>query len=263
MALEEDAHLVLGHELMDGKFPAGALLLERPLPLLALAAPFVEVGLVDAPAAGAQHVVREDELMLRLARLERPLEPLVLGVADRDAPPIAVLLIVALGLLGLGAEPAVDQRRRMPVVVEDHEQRVAPGPGAVALQPADVLERRLAARVETIRAHGRKQPIAGHLDPHRDVATLVGLLVVEEGTLLVVAVHQEHAGLLAHEAEERALQQVGRRERLAGNRPRLIHAEVVADADVEIRPVGGRRLERARVELRVAALGALRMGVAL
>jgi hypothetical protein len=80
--------------------------------------------------------------MLRLARLERALEPLILRVADGDAPPVAVLLVRALVFLAaLAAEAAVDERRRMPVVVEKDEERVTPGPGAVALERADVLER--------------------------------------------------------------------------------------------------------------------------
>jgi hypothetical protein len=139
---EEDADLVLHHQPGGWAAPARALFLERALALLALAAPFVEIGFVDPAAAGAEHVVGEDELMLRLARLERALEPLILRVADGDAPPVAVLLVRALVFLAaLAAEAAVDERRRMPVVVEKDEERVTPGPGAVALERADVLER--------------------------------------------------------------------------------------------------------------------------
>ena len=96
VALEKDADLMLHHQLVDRELPARALLLEGAFALLALAAPFVEIGLVDAAASGAEDVVGEDELVLRLAGLERALEPLILSVADCDAPPVAVLLIGAL-----------------------------------------------------------------------------------------------------------------------------------------------------------------------
>ena len=171
-----------------------------------MAAPFVEVGLVHAAAAGAEHVVGEDELVLRLARLERPFEPLVLGVANGDAPPVAVFLFVTFRGLGLLAEAAIDESGRMPVVVEDYEQGVAPGPGAVGLERADVFERLGAARIEAIRADGREKTVAGFLHADGDVAAFVGLLIVEERALLMVAVHQEDAGLLADQPQERPLE---------------------------------------------------------
>ena len=49
-----------------------------------------------------------------------------------------MLLNAGLGL-GAAAEDVVHRHRRGPVGVEHHEQRVTPGPGAVALQRADVL----------------------------------------------------------------------------------------------------------------------------
>ena len=68
----------------------------------------------------------------------------------------------------------------MPVVIEDDEERVPPGPGAVGLERADVFERLGAAGVEAIRTDGREKTVAGFLHADGDVATFVGLLVVEE-----------------------------------------------------------------------------------
>ena len=264
MALEEDADLMLHHQLVDRKLPAGSLLLEGAFTLLALAAPFVEIGFVDPAATGAEDVVGEDELMLRLARLERVLEPLVLGVADGDAPPVAVLLLGALLFLAaLAAEAAVDERRRVPVVVEQDEERVTPGPGAVTLQRADLLERLGVAAVDPLVAGNRVEGVARLLHPDRDVVAFVLLQEVVERPLLVVAVHQEDLADRAHQAEERTLEQV--RDLAVGviDRADALDRKIIADADMEVGVIGGGRAERAGVEFRMAGLGALRMGVAL
>ena len=261
MALEEDAYLVLHHELVDRELPARALLFEGAFALLALAAPFVEIRLIDAAAAGAEDVVGEDELVLRLARLEDLLEPVVLGIADRDAPPVAVLLILALAVLA--AEAAVDERRGVPVVVEDDEERIAPGPGRVGLHRADLLERLRRAGIDAFVADRRVERVAGLLHADGDVVTFVLLRVVEERALLVVAVHQEDLADGAHETEERTLQEVRRLAVGLVDRADTFDREIVADADMEIGLVGRGRDERARIEVRVARLRALRMGVAL
>ena len=250
---------------MDREFPARALLLEGAFALLALAAPFVEIRLVDTAAAGAEHVVGEDELMLRLAGLERVLEPLILGVADGDAPPVAVLLVVAalLALAALSAEAAVDERRRVPVVVEQDEERVAPGPGGIALQRADVLEGLDRAGVDAFVARGRVERVAGLLHADGDVATFVLLREVEERTLFVVAVHQEDLADRTDEAEERPLQKV--RDLAVGirNRPHFLDGKIVADADMEVGLISRRGDERPRVEVRMTRLRPLRVRVAL
>ena len=264
MALEEHADLVLHHQLVDGQFPAGTLFLEGAFALLALAAPFVEIGFVDAAAAGAEDVVSEDELMLRLAGLERVLEPLVLGVADGDAPPVAVLLVGALVFLAaLAAEAAVDQRRGVPVVIEEHEERIAPGPGAVALERADVLERLGVPRVDALVARERVKRVAGLLDADRDVVTFVLLGEVEERSLLVVAVHQEDLADRTHQTEERTLEEIGDLAVRVVDRADALDREIVADADMEIRAIGRGGREGAGVEIRVAGLRAFGMRIAL
>ena len=79
----------------------------------------------------------------------------------------------------------------------------------------------------------------------------------------MVAVHQEHAGLLADQPKEGALEQVGLGEGRRRDRPDLVDAEVVADADMEVGALRRGRLQRAGVEVRMAALRAFRVGVAL
>ena len=79
----------------------------------------------------------------------------------------------------------------------------------------------------------------------------------------MVAVHQEDAGLLADQSQERPLEQVGLGQGRRGDRPDLVDAEVIADADMKVGALRRGRLQRAGVEVGMAALRAFRVGVAL
>jgi hypothetical protein len=55
--------MVIGHELVDGLFPAGAFLGEQVAAAAVFAAPFVQLGQLDAAAPGAVDVVRKGKLV--------------------------------------------------------------------------------------------------------------------------------------------------------------------------------------------------------
>jgi len=95
VALEEDRHAGLGHQLVDGQFPARAHPGEFPGAVLALASPFVVAGELDATTPSAVHVMCEDEFVPGIAILQRIPEPLVLRVAQRDIPHIASLAVAS------------------------------------------------------------------------------------------------------------------------------------------------------------------------
>ena len=78
---------------MDGQVPARTPLGEGSFTIFALTAPFVKIRLVNTAAAGTQDMVGKDEFVFCLAGFEGLLEPLVLGVAYGDVPPIAVFLV--------------------------------------------------------------------------------------------------------------------------------------------------------------------------
>ena len=198
VALKEDGHAALRHQRMDGQFPAGTFLSKLPVAPFVLAAPLKQAGVLDAASASAEHVVREDEFVPGLALLERPLEPGVLGVAERDFPQVAVR-----GLLA-AAERIIDGRRRVPVGVDHGEQRIAPRPCVVIPEQADELYGLRVAGVERVGRRLREEPVARGLRPDCDVVRRA--VQIARGRLLVVAIDQKDGGRAGHQPQERALE---------------------------------------------------------
>ncbi len=89
--------------------------------------------------------MRKDKLVLGFRALKRPFEPLVLLVAERDRPPVAMLFLITMrffaGIRVLTSEAAVHQSRRMPVIIEQDEKRITPSPRAVIFQKTNGVSR--------------------------------------------------------------------------------------------------------------------------
>ena len=108
-------------------------------------APLEALGQFDAAPPGTEHVVGEHEAVCRRRPGEGPLEPSVLGLAQRDVPQIAI----AFGSMSR-AELIIHRLRRMPVWINHNEQRVAPLKRVVRLADAHVLLGFFAAGVEAV-----------------------------------------------------------------------------------------------------------------
>ena len=117
VALEEDRDLVRDEQLVDGEGPGRAVLGEAGGAVGVLAAPLVQGGHINATALRAHHVVGEDKFILRLALLERGLEPEVLRIAVRDGPHVRALVATV--------EVIVDAHRRAPVRIDRHKKGIA------------------------------------------------------------------------------------------------------------------------------------------
>ena len=99
VTVEDDAHVVLHEQLMNGLGPAGTVLLEAIGAVGVPAAPFVERrGFRPAAAlavSAADQMMDEDEFELRLAGFERALEPLILFRAERALPVVAAAALAS------------------------------------------------------------------------------------------------------------------------------------------------------------------------
>ena len=93
----------------------------------------------------------------------------------------------------------------MPVVVENHEQRIAPRPRAKILPETDAGERLRVAGIKIIRCGRRIKLIARVLCVNGDGVALVALVEVKQRRLLVISVEQKYRRGLRDEAKERAL----------------------------------------------------------
>ena len=218
-----------------GNSQPGRFLAELPIAPLVPAAPFIQVGLLNAATARAEHMMGEDEFVFGFALFERPLEPMVLRVAERDSPPVAILVSV-MALLAVIAplKPVVHQGGRVPVVVQDHEERVAPRPGIIVLQRPNGFQRLGVAGVKAIGSGHGKIAVAGILGPDRDIMANVGLVEIEQRRLFVISVDQKERCGLGDQSQEGALEGVALGNRVRIDRPERVHAEIVAHADIEI-----------------------------
>ena len=135
-----------------GNSQPGRFWAELPIAPPVPAAPFIQVGLLNAAAARAENVMGEDELVFGFALLERLLEPMVLRIAERDSPPVAILVSVMalLAVATSSVQTVVHQRGRVPVAIQDHEERVAPRPGIIVPQQSDGFQ---AARCRRCKSH--------------------------------------------------------------------------------------------------------------
>ena len=154
--------------------------------------------------------MREDKFVFRLALFERPLEPLILRIAEREPHQSRSLLPAwpPLSPPPSCLKAIVHLRGRMPVIVQHHKQRVAPRPGVIILQQPDGFQRRGIAAVKTIRRGRGIKAVAGVLCENRDVVANVGLVEIEQRRLFVIAVEQEKRRGLRDQSQERTLQGV-------------------------------------------------------
>ena len=201
----------------------------------------------------------EDEFVACLALFQRGFQPVVLGFSVRDCPRV--------GRLVATKKIVVHHDRRTPVGIDRHEERIAPLPGIVVPQQANVLDGLGVARIEIIRRGLGVVEIARVLRPDGDVVRCAVEQVA--GGLLVVAIHQEDRRGLAEETEVGALDVVTFRDLRLGDRAGIglidrVDAEIVATGQIKIRLVRGHRVHRAGVE-RGIELGVrtLRMGITL
>ena len=111
-------------------------------------------------------------------------------------------------------KPVVHLRGRLPVVVQNHEERVAPGPGIIVLQQADGFQRLGVAGVKSVGRGRGKIPVAGVLGQNRDIMADVGLVEIEQRRLLVIAIDQKKRRGLRDQSEEGALERVAFGDRL-------------------------------------------------
>ncbi len=247
--LEEDGDLVFDHELVDRQFPAGPVTAQAPG-----IAPFVGGCEFCAAAPGSVDVMREDKFIFRRTLFERLLQPAVLFIAEPDIPQVALLFAAA--------EIIVDRLFGVPVGIEGDEQGVAPRPGIIVAQQADVRHFVGVAAVKPVRRRLRKEPVAAVLRPDRDV---IGASVeIGARGLLVIAVDQKQRGGMRDQPEIRQLPEVNLPDGFRVHRLQRIHAEIVAHADVEVRAVLGGGQQHLLIQRRVVLLRApLRMRVAL
>ncbi|MBL8990328.1 MAG: hypothetical protein JNJ48_01975 [Phycisphaerae bacterium] len=257
-------------------------------PAAVLPAPLVVRRDLDAAAACARDVVAENELELGVAPGQRALQPRVLLVAERDLPEVALAAPAVAGFWRVGrltgpgrlraanlavaaalplggraiaitsgtARPCfvVDRDRRVPVGVDHDEERIAPLPGEVVAEQADVLHGPAVAGVEAV---GSRQGEVGRPRLAGEHGEVVGRAVEQiPGGLFVVAVDEHERRGAADDPEERALGRVDVVDRVLGavalRGPALddpLDAEIVAHQEMEVGCIGGDVGQRANVQV--------------